>query len=412
MYCEKCGKNLSPGEECTCHKKKEKKFNIYALISLLFFILGIEMVCYFYTAINTFLDLIPVTVITENERYISYAIIILLFLCGIISGGKAISNHTAKTAAFIMLFINLIAFFGIDVICALNLYQSNAVSKKRNSQEIAYMGNLSESETELESKKETETEFRYEQESETEVETEVKQETELQVNQEEKNEKFVVAVLEQADQLLQQGDIEKAKDILTQSYNATNNEELLKKLEEVQILETQDTEKIQLNDEIENITQNETELENTIHRYEYYLMDGTWEEAYWACLQRGGHLVTFDDQAEFDYVSQDLLDHNQQDYILYIGGRRDIGSREYYWVDEKNSLIGSVLNSSDAWNKECWLHDEPSFRDDTLGIEENVLNMFYYDDLGKWVWNDVPNDLLGAVPSYSGKVGYICEYEN
>ena len=40
-------------------------------------------------------------------------------------------------------------------------------------------------------------------------------------------------------------------------------------------------------------------------------MDGTWEEAYWACLQRGGHLVTFDDQAEFDYVSQDLLDHNK-----------------------------------------------------------------------------------------------------
>lgn len=30
---------------------------------------------------------------------------------------------------------------------------------------------------------------------------------------------------------------------------------------------------------------------------------------------------------------------------------------------------------------------------------------------GQWVWNDVPDDILSVASFYSGKIGYICEYE-
>ena len=101
-----------------------------------------------------------------------------------------------------------------------------------------------------------------------------------------------------------------------------------------------------------------------------------------------------------------------QKYIFYIGGRRDMDSRQYYWIDENNNLTGEVLNNAESWTSECWLPGEPSFRDEKLDVEEHVMCMFYKKDLGRWVWNDVPNDLVGAVPEYDGKIGIIYEHED
>ena len=39
------------------------------------------------------------------------------------------------------------------------------------------------------------------------------------------------------------------------------------------------------------------------------------------------------------------------------------------------------------------------------------MNLYFFKDENRWVWNDVPNDTIAVVPSYSGKVGYIVEYE-
>ena len=43
------------------------------------------------------------------------------------------------------------------------------------------------------------------------------------------------------------------------------------------------------------------------------------------------------------------------------------------------------------------------------GVEEHVLDLLSND--GGWYMNDVPDDILSVVPSFSGKIGYICEYE-
>lgn len=39
------------------------------------------------------------------------------------------------------------------------------------------------------------------------------------------------------------------------------------------------------------------------------------------------------------------------------------------------------------------------------------MNMFHMRSEDRWVWNDAPDDLIAAVNTYSGTVGYICEYE-
>ena len=80
------------------------------------------------------------------------------------------------------------------------------------------------------------------------------------------------------------------------------------------------------------------------------------------------------------------------------------------WADNDNKLFGEALNSGASWTAHttsCWFAGEPSFYGD--GVEEHVLDLLSND--GGWYMNDLPDDILSVVPSFSGKIGYICEYE-
>ena len=510
MYCEYCGKKLNPGEVCSCQKgtgreyirgreytrepipyfsgegsgKPEKKppenkkrgMNIYILISFLLLILGNEMFWYFYTGTDSFLKEIPIEFVTEYRKYISYGIVGIIFVFGMIVGIMALKKGRGKIRAGLMVFLNLLNSIAVCTLIGWGVYQNyevlrlcsgewseasaqkvnrvysraewddpirkdiqSAVLKRIEAIQDEYKDNTidyasassqleamsvlgfasSEAEEgkvaveELESTREesgvngkkvpdgapqtyptggSQTAEANEKESETERITE---KTEVQQNN-----------LEALKQPETQKQAETRKQTETEKQAETQKQTEAQKQIEIQQSETQK--------QVETQKQTESEIipQSGIHRYEYCLMDGTWEDAFWACLTKGGHLVTFETQEEFDYVAQDLLNKNQQEYLFFIGGRRDDNSQQYYWADETNALTGNPLNSVNAWNKDCWLHDEPSFEDTSLGLQENVLSIFYYDDLGKWVWNDVPNDLISAVSYYSGKVGYICEYED
>lgn len=150
--------------------------------------------------------------------------------------------------------------------------------------------------------------------------------------------------------------------------------------------------------------------EEDIHEYRIQIEDCTWEEAFTRCRSMGGYLVRFNSLAEFNYVTQMIDASGIEKVQFYIGMRRDPGADSYYLVDENNVLMGTRLDSGYTdWLNPIWLDGEPSYRDSVLNIEESYGSMFRYGDPRRWVVNDVPNDLIAALETNKGKIGYICE---
>lgn len=149
--------------------------------------------------------------------------------------------------------------------------------------------------------------------------------------------------------------------------------------------------------------------EGGIHSYQCVLDDCSWEEAQQKCLEWGGHLVRINTPEEYEYILSFIEESGYEDIIFRLGGRRDSDSTEYYWVDENNQCYGEALNDSEYWSALQWKSGEPNFYDGE--IEETCVEMYYNPDEGSWVWNDIPNDLISIAPYYSGRIGFIVEYD-
>ncbi len=144
------------------------------------------------------------------------------------------------------------------------------------------------------------------------------------------------------------------------------------------------------------------------HTYRFVVSDCTWIDAYQAAVNEGGYLAAFESVDEFNNVISQIEAQGLTNIMFRIGGRRNPTAYEYYWVNRNNEFQGEILNTPSSWTYPYWMQGEPSFMDGT--IEECYLDMYYYSDEGRWVLNDVPNDILSIVPSYSGKLGYIIEF--
>lgn len=150
--------------------------------------------------------------------------------------------------------------------------------------------------------------------------------------------------------------------------------------------------------------------EGGIHRYEYIVSDCTWQQAYQDCISRGGYLARINSQQEYNYILGEISQKGLGKKHFRIGGRREGDSKDYYWVNDKEQLYGDKINAPEYWCAGEWMANEPSFADGNT--QEPCLDIFYYDKEGRWVWNDVPDNIIQSVPEYSGKIGYICEYED
>ncbi len=150
-------------------------------------------------------------------------------------------------------------------------------------------------------------------------------------------------------------------------------------------------------------------LEEGIHEYEVIIADVSWSEAFQRCLDRGGHLVCFNSPEEYDYVLGLINDMNIDNnrYNLFIGGKRGEGD-DYFWVDENGQCVGEGLTES---CKNYWLPGEPSLRDESVNVDEYCMDMLYKKKEGRWYWNDVTDDPIGLSDYFSGRMGYICEYQ-
>lgn len=150
--------------------------------------------------------------------------------------------------------------------------------------------------------------------------------------------------------------------------------------------------------------------EGGVHRYEFVVADCTWQEAFQAAKEKGGYLARINSREEYQAILSEISSRGLADIHFRIGGRREADSQDYYWADEKNQLYGEKINSPTYWCSTEWMAGEPSFQDGTT--QEDCLDICYIKSEGKWYFNDVPNDILATVPYYSGRLGYIVEYED
>ena len=89
--------------------------------------------------------------------------------------------------------------------------------------------------------------------------------------------------------------------------------------------------------------------------YEVVIGDYTWPQAFSACISKGGHLVTIDSRDEF-YTITGMLENNQnwRGKVFFVGGRREAGSRDFYWVNTNDQFYGYPLNDPSNWAYNIW----------------------------------------------------------
>lgn len=151
---------------------------------------------------------------------------------------------------------------------------------------------------------------------------------------------------------------------------------------------------------------------NAIHTYELIVEDVTWTEAYYICIARGGHLVRINSDEEYQAILQQIEEEEKGNIKFWLGGARSAEDvYDYRWVYEDGAYGSEILNEDEPFQT-YWLDGEPSFYDESISQDEMYMNMFYVSKEGRWVWNDVPDDLIAVAEFYSGTVGFICEYED
>lgn len=149
--------------------------------------------------------------------------------------------------------------------------------------------------------------------------------------------------------------------------------------------------------------------EETISSYEIIIQDCTWYGAYQDCISREGHLLRIESEEEYEKIVEMIENADLRGYVFWLGGKKDPrDGSSYRWIRDDATFYGEILNSGDSMK--YWLDGEPSYYDDA-GNEENCMDMFYMQKEGRWVWNDAPNDILAIASFYSGRIAYICEYE-
>lgn len=156
------------------------------------------------------------------------------------------------------------------------------------------------------------------------------------------------------------------------------------------------------------------------HRYELVRSDATWEEAWQQCAQKGGYLAVITSTEEFLQISRQIREENKTDLCLWIGMENPRDPERRYWGYSWKQPKDGGEEYTEAYPRyfnvyyDFWQAEEPSYTGLTKeGDEtrENCVCMVYDGGTDRFYWKDMPDDLLAADPSYAGRMGYICEYD-
>lgn len=150
------------------------------------------------------------------------------------------------------------------------------------------------------------------------------------------------------------------------------------------------------------------------HQYELVVEDLTWKEAEALCREKGGYLATITTWEEMERIQEQMILEDKESVTFFVGANNEESDNTfgYHWIEPGGETY-DMLYLYDALFG-FWLEGEPSYTgltEDGEEVDEDYVVLFYRKSDERCYLNDVPNDILSAAPSYAGKVGYICEYE-
>ena len=120
------------------------------------------------------------------------------------------------------------------------------------------------------------------------------------------------------------------------------------------------------------------------HKYELVISDASWWSCHDAAASAGGHLLTINSGDEFSKCASVAAENG----VVFLRLNAIRGDWEY-----------NEWNNGESFSYTAWLDGEPS------GGDEEYLCMFNVG--GSWYYNDTTD----SVSEYSGRQGYIIEYE-
>lgn len=154
------------------------------------------------------------------------------------------------------------------------------------------------------------------------------------------------------------------------------------------------------------------------HHYEIIEADMAWSEAEAACREKGGYLASITSWEELERIQEQIIQEKKTDTSFWIGAMcgRERGNYGFRCLEpEMEYDMLSFYNA--LWRGFWWEKrpdDEPSYKGFTEAgeeVAEGFVMMCYSNDDGRYYYWDMPDDILAARPSFSGKIGYICEYD-
>ena len=147
-----------------------------------------------------------------------------------------------------------------------------------------------------------------------------------------------------------------------------------------------------------------------VHTYDVVVAHITWTEAKSAAEAKGGHLVTINDEEEFETIKNILINYSDVRSV-WIGAcappeiRTAAEARAYWNSSNAKWITGEPFTIDEDW----WRSGEPSGYDVNLNIQERYLEIFRPKQDGyKWSFNDGSDDIH---LSKAGQLAYIIEYE-
>ena len=151
------------------------------------------------------------------------------------------------------------------------------------------------------------------------------------------------------------------------------------------------------------------------HRYELYVEDITWDEAKKQCEEKGGYLAAITTIEEYENIKKGIEDSGQTQVAYWVGASDNHPSSYpiYEWHEPNRDYMKDIFISDTIMGK-YWVDGEPSYFKQAADeqIDELAIYLLYDDAKEDCYLYDAPMDMLLRNPEYTGKIGYICEYDS